>query len=114
MGSVLVVVLEVIVEDSCEMSRTEDEDLVDIRVARCGPCAIGRRPGLVLLLLRFRFRPLPRSVRIGAWCAAALFALASVGVIAIALGCPPVEALSSFGSGRAQQIASLPTGRIFT
>src|SRR6267142_1142135 len=40
-----------------------------------------------------RFRPLPRGVRIGAWCAAALFALASVGVIAVALGCPPVEGL---------------------
>src|SRR6266566_1290558 len=40
-----------------------------------------------------RFWPLPKGVRIGAWCAAALFALASVGVIAVALGCPPVEAL---------------------
>ena len=38
-------------------------------------------------------RTLPKGVRIGAWCAAALFALASIGVIAVALGCPPVEAL---------------------
>ena len=40
-----------------------------------------------------RFRPLPKGVRFAAWCAAALFALASVAVIVVALGCPPVAAL---------------------
>ena len=40
-----------------------------------------------------RFRPLPKGVRVAAWCAAALFALASVSIIVVALGCPPVAAL---------------------
>jgi penicillin-binding protein 1A len=40
-----------------------------------------------------RLGPLPKSVRIAAWCGAALFALAAIGVIVVALGCPPVEAL---------------------
>ena len=40
-----------------------------------------------------RLGPLPKGVRIAAWSAAALFALASIAVIVVALGCPPVEAL---------------------
>ena len=39
------------------------------------------------------FRTPPRSVRIAAWCAAALFAGVAIAVIVVALGCPPVEAL---------------------
>src|SRR4051794_36245668 len=45
-------------------------------------------PGLMA-----RLGPLPKGVRIAAWSAAALFALASSAVIVVALGCPPVEAL---------------------
>src|SRR5437762_13090493 len=35
----------------------------------------------------------PKSVRIAAWCAAASFALLALGVVAVAWGCPPVDAL---------------------
>ena len=35
----------------------------------------------------------PKSVRIAAWCAAASFALLALGVVAVAWGFPPVDAL---------------------
>jgi penicillin-binding protein 1A len=40
-----------------------------------------------------QLRPLPKGVRIAAWSAAVLFALAALGIVLVALGCPPVEAL---------------------
>jgi penicillin-binding protein 1A len=40
-----------------------------------------------------RLPTLPKGVRIAAWSTAALFTLAAIGVVVVALGCPPVEAL---------------------
>src|SRR5207248_4340961 len=59
------------------------------------PVVPGRMPRLPLV---------PKGVRIGAWCAAALFALIAAGVGIIAINCPPVSALKEYKAPQASLV----------
>jgi membrane peptidoglycan carboxypeptidase len=62
----------------------------------------GDRP--VVLAWMARLWPLPKGVRIAAWVAAALVALAVAGIGIIALGVPPVEALRDYHAPQASLV----------
>ena len=48
-----------------------------------------------------RLPPLPKGVRIAAWCAAAVFGLAAAGIVIVAINCPPVSALKDYRAPQA-------------